>query len=98
MFLAALVLGQAFSQHGWQMRPSAPSDVMGLPLLLTRDDHTVTAQPCAEVLFGEAEARALIEAGITPLVAVKDQDRVRVPGIHPLAQAPFSLAGRWLSS
>lgn len=98
VFLAALALGQAYGQHGWQMRPSAPWDVPGLPLLLTTEDGVTRAHPCAEVLFGEAEARSLIEAGITPLMAVKDQDRIRVPGVHPVAPAPFPLGGRWLDA
>ena len=98
VFLGAAVLGQAFSRHGWQLRPAAPWDLSGLPLLVTKEDGIATAHPCAEVLFSEGDARSLIEAGITPLLAAKEQDRVRVPGVHPVAQAPFPLAGRWLGS
>ncbi|NNM35448.1 MAG: hypothetical protein HKO53_20400 [Gemmatimonadetes bacterium] len=98
VFLAALVMGQAFTHHGWQMRPAAPWDVPGLPLLITKENESPTAHPCAEVSFGDGEARSLIEAGITPLMAVKNQDRIRVPGVHPIGPAPFPLGGRWLGT
>ncbi len=94
--LAGLVLAQGFVDRGWSLRPAAPADVGGLPFHVTTEDGETRAQPCAEVVITEGEARRMIEAGLTPVVAFKDQDRVKLLGVHPIADTPFPLAGPWL--
>ncbi|MDH3223290.1 MAG: type VI secretion system contractile sheath large subunit, partial [Gemmatimonadota bacterium] len=94
--LVGLVLAQGFLDHGWDLRPAAPDDVGGLPFHVTTEHGETRAQPCAEVLITESEARRMIEAGLTPVVAFRDQDRVKLLGVHPIADTPFPLAGPWL--
>ena len=60
------------------------------------EDGQAVARPCAETLMGEDEARLLMDAGFTPLLAFKDRDRIRIPGVHPVSASPFPLAGKWL--
>ena len=96
---AALALAAGFSSHAWQLRPGAHVDVSGLPLhVVTDTDGQSMARPSAEALIGEDEARLFMDSGLTPLLAFKDRDRIRVPGVHPLSATPFPLAGKWLDA
>ncbi len=96
-FAAICLVGQAFSEAGWDLRPGAPNQLEGMPLHVFTRDGDQELLPCAEILLTERGAERLLERGITPVWTVKDTDRIRVGPFRPLAAGARKLAGRWAS-
>ena len=96
MFACLVLLGQAFSENGWQMNPGSIKDIEGIPLHVYQDDsgESVT-KPCAEALFSETTVETLLERGLMPLISFKDQDQIRLARCQSLAYPLQQLAGRW---
>jgi type VI secretion system protein ImpC len=91
----AYLLGEAFTQRGWEMRPGAVSIIEGLPLHIYRRDGESELKPCAEVLLTEDAAELLLDAGFMPLLSIKRSDRVRLFRFQSIADPPAALSGRW---
>lgn len=89
------LLGQAFAQWGWEMRPGAIRDIDGLPAHVYREDGESHLKPCAEALLTEKAATAMLDKGLMPLLSLKDRDAVRLLRFQSLADPPAPLAGRW---
>jgi len=91
--LAALLLGEAWSNAGAKMRP-AGGVVGDLPVYVYRDsDGDQVALPCTERLMTERQAAQMAGAGVIPIVSMRERPEVRVAGMSSLAGTP--LAGRW---
>ena len=99
MFACLVLLGQAFSESGWKMRPGIFQEVAGLPLHVYQDGsgESVT-MPCAEALFTEETVETLLERGLMTLVSFKNQDQIRLARFQSLAAPLQALAGRWSES
>ena len=99
LFACLVLLGQAFSESGWEMRPGSIKDIEGLPLPVYQDDagESVT-KPCAEVLFTEETVDMLLEQGLMPLISFKNQDQIRLSRFQSLTSPPATLMGRWNSA
>jgi type VI secretion system protein ImpC len=91
----AYLLGEAFSQYGWELRPGAIREIGGLPAHVCRRDGEPELKPCAEVLLTEDAAEFLLEQGFMPLVSIKRTDRVRLVRFQSVAEPLAPLAGRW---
>ena len=94
-FLVAMLLGQSFSESGWEMRPGTVTEVGSLPLHVYGLDGESEPKPCAEVLLTEDAVERMIEEGMIPLVSFKNRDSVRVARFQSVAAPPRPLAGRW---
>jgi len=94
-FLVALLLGQCFSEAGWDMRPGTMTEVERLPLHVYRRDGESEPKPCAEVLLTEDAVERMIEEGLIPVVSFKNRDSVRVARFQSVAAPLRPLAGRW---
>jgi type VI secretion system protein ImpC len=94
-FAVALLLGQSFSEEGWQMRTGSVSQVENLPLHTYRTDGDSQLKPCAEVLLTEEAVERMLESGLIPLVSFKGRDSVRVGRFQSIADPQRPLAGRW---
>ena len=96
IFAGLALLGQAFSEEGWQLRPGSVQDIDGLPLYVYQDEtgDTVT-KPCAEAWLTEQAAERLLEAGLMPLLSYKNQDRIRLVRFQSIASPLKPLEGRW---
>jgi type VI secretion system protein ImpC len=94
-FALALLLGQSFSQSGWEMRPGESSEVDGLPLHVYRGDGGSDIKPCAEVLLTDEGVERMLAEGLMPLVSFKSSDKVRVANFRSIADPASSLAARW---
>jgi type VI secretion system protein ImpC len=93
-FACAVLMAEAFSESGWDMRPGEALDIPDLPAhVYKKKDGETTIKPCAEVLMTESEAEALMERGLIPLLSMKDSDRVHVAGFRSINGT--ELAGRW---
>jgi type VI secretion system protein ImpC len=94
-FAAALLLAQAFSEEGWNMRPGTVSAIGGLPLHVYERDGESEVKPCAEALLTEDAAERILENGIMPVVSLKGRDAVHLVRFQSIAQPLRALAGRW---
>jgi len=94
-FLVALLLGQSFSESGWEMHPGTVTEIDRLPLHVYRRDGESEPKPCAEVLLTEDAVERMIEEGLIPLVSFKNRDSVRLARFQSVAAPLRPLAGRW---
>jgi type VI secretion system protein ImpC len=96
MFACLVLLGQAFTESGWEVIPGSIKDIQGLPLHVYQDDSGGSAtKPCAEAWLTEDAAERLLDEGIMPFVSYKDQDRIRLVRFQSLVSPPTALMGRW---
>jgi type VI secretion system protein ImpC len=94
-FAATLLLAQAFTEQGWELRPGMLSEITGLPIYIyTREGESVT-KPCAEVLMTQTAAEDMMAKGFMPLASLKDQPAIRLVRFQSLADPLSALAGRW---
>ncbi len=91
----ALLLAQAFTEDGWNLRPDGSAEIEGLPLHIYKVEGTARATPCAEALFTEEAVEAILEKGFMPLVSQKDRDAIRLARSQALAEPLTPLSGRW---
>ena len=94
-FACVYLLGQAFSEEGWQMRPGAVTEIPGLPACVYKEDGEARLKPCAEVLLTERAAWRILDEGLMPLVSLEGADAVRLFRFQSLASPAAALAGRW---
>lgn len=93
--ICAVLLGQSFTQSGWNLRAGALAEVNGLPVAIYREDGEAMAKPCAEVMLTGRSAERLLDCGLMALQSVKDRDAVRLTRFQSMAAPPAPLAGRW---
>ncbi|HEY2377829.1 MAG TPA: type VI secretion system contractile sheath large subunit [Gemmatimonadaceae bacterium] len=93
---AALLIGEGFSEYGWNLRPGR--EISNLPLHVYRADGETIATPCAEAVLSERAAERLLESGLSPLLTVRDSDAVIFPRLQSIAEPLTRLRGRWNTS
>lgn len=94
-FLVAQALGEAFTADGWDFSPG-PVEIGGLPVhLYVDEDGDSAATPTAECLLTERAVERVADAGLTPLISIRNQDAVRIAGLRSLASSNQPLLGKW---
>ena len=91
----AYLLSEAFSRHGWNLRPGVVQDIVGLPLHIYREEGESRIKPCAEVALTERAAERILEKGLMPLLSFRNQDTVRLARFQSLADPLTHLMGPW---
>ncbi|HMM34393.1 MAG TPA: type VI secretion system contractile sheath large subunit [Thermoanaerobaculia bacterium] len=91
----ALLLGEAFLEDGWSLRPGSAQEISGLPFALVEEDGEKRAVPCAEALFTVRAMQAVAEKGLMPLLTMKGTDTVRLAIFQSIAEPAAPLAGLW---
>jgi type VI secretion system protein ImpC len=94
-FACACLLGQAFSEQGWDFRVGDRLDVEDVPLHTYKQEGESRTTPCAEVLLTVDAVERILDKGIMPLVSFKNQDRSRLARFQSIADPLTNLAGRW---
>ena len=94
-FIVGQLLGQTFTDNGWQFGNEFHQDAEGLPLHLFKNDGETVYQSCAEVQLNQAAAERLTEYGIMPVVSFKNMDRVRLVRFQSVSDPVYVLQGRW---
>ncbi len=92
---AALLIGQAFNESGWEMRPGDVQDIGDLPSCIVVRDGDKEQQACAEAYLSEMAGEALLERGLMPLLSYKNRNAVRLMRFQSIASPPAGLAGLW---
>lgn len=91
----AYLLGEAFSESGWDLCPGEVGEINGLPLYVHRADGESHLKPCAEALLTEQAAETILDHGIMPLVSIKGSDAIRLIRFQSIAEPARALSGRW---
>ena len=91
----ALLLGEAFTENGWDLAPGQAQDIADLPALTFRRDVEAQLQPCAEAWIGERAGQALLAAGVMPLLSHRQRAAVRLLRVQSIAEPAAALAGGW---
>lgn len=94
-FGCACLLGRAFSEHGWGLRPGVVQEIEDLPIYVYEEDGERRVKPCAEVLLTVRAAEIILERGLMPLLSFRDRDVVRLARFQSIRDPLTSLAGRW---
>ncbi len=94
-FACVYLLGRAFSEFGWSLRPGAVQDIDSLPLHVYQEAGETRIKPCAETLLTERAAEIILDKGFMPLLSFRDQDMIRLARFQSLALPPTALTGRW---
>jgi type VI secretion system protein ImpC len=91
----AYLLGEAFNESGWNLRPGEIGEINGLPAHVFRADGEPQLKPCAEVLLIEDAAESILDDGLMLLLSIKGSDSVRLLRFESIAEPTAPLAGRW---
>ena len=94
-FACVYLLAEAFSQYEWDLRPGVIQSIEGLPLHIYKDAGESVTKPCAEAWLTERAVERILDAGVMPLVSMKNQDVIRLARFQSLSDPPRALAGRW---
>lgn len=95
--IATMLIAQSFDAGGWSAKLTNNLGYDDLPLVSYEADGEQMLLPCAEVLLADRVAEAILAAGPVPVVAVRNQNAVRLPWLQPISGAgsgtlgPFSL-------
>lgn len=96
-FAIVYLIGQTFSESGWNFTSGTLQDIESLPLYVTEESGESVTLPCAEALLTLRTAEKILESGLMPLLSFRDQDRVRLARLQSIAAPLAPLAGRWES-
>jgi type VI secretion system protein ImpC len=91
-FALALLMGEAFTEMGWDLRPGAVRAISDLPIHVYTSNGESVMKPCAEMWMTEDDAVSLMDEGLVPLVSIRNLGEVRVLRFQSLGG---ELAGRW---
>lgn len=92
-FVAAQLLAETYSAHGWEMSRTFKQDVEGLPMHIYKEGTETVFKPCGEVLLTEDACNKLMNHGLMPLVSYKNTDRVKLARFQSIADT--ALRGSW---
>ncbi|MEZ6129351.1 MAG: type VI secretion system contractile sheath large subunit [Planctomycetaceae bacterium] len=95
-FAAATLLGQSFSQAGWDLMSAWSPELDGLPIHFYSDDDDTVMQPVAEVELVLRAGDVLSAAGLTAVHSVRDQGCVLIPALTSLSSAGGRVTDRWM--
>ncbi|MEL7451380.1 MAG: type VI secretion system contractile sheath large subunit, partial [Pseudomonadota bacterium] len=96
-FALAALLGQDFTERGWQLVPGQSLDVQDLPACSVKRDGEAMLVPCGEAFLSEPAAAAISAQGVMPVLSHASANRVRFAGVHSIASPQAPLSGAWNS-
>jgi type VI secretion system protein ImpC len=91
----AYLLGEAFSESGWEMRPGEICEISGLPAHIYNADGEAHLKPCGEALLGEEATGAILDRGLMPFISMRGSDAIRLVRFQSIATPAADLSGRW---
>jgi type VI secretion system protein ImpC len=76
--VAITLIAQSFREGEWDLRLNANLEIDDLPLVSFEAEGLQQMKPCAETLFPERVAAAILESGPIPLLAIRNRNAVRL--------------------
>jgi len=92
----AALLGQAFTERGWQMTPGDVRDIGDLPAFSYSAGGEQQMLPCAEVYLTETAADKILEQGLMPMMSLRNSNTVRLLRFQSIASPIQALSGAWV--
>jgi type VI secretion system protein ImpC len=87
------LLGEAFSESGWDLRPGDVNEITGLPLYVSGAGGESSLKPCAEVHLSASAVETILDHGLMPFLS--DVDSIRMVRFQSIAEPLAALSGRW---
>jgi len=78
--------------RSWLEGEEAAQDIPDLPYHVYDDGSGQAIKPCAETFINEKTAYAILEAGLMPLLSVRNQNRALIPRLQSIADPATGLA------
>jgi type VI secretion system protein ImpC len=94
-FAMLLLIGQAFSIQGRQLRLTSSQEINSLPLHVYKVEGESYLKPCAETMLSQRAAEIIIDQGLMPLLSYLNQDMARLGRFQSISDPPSRLAGPW---
>ncbi len=94
-FAVAQLLGQTYSEFGWEFGQRFMQDISGLPLHVYKQNGQSVYQSCAEVQLSQNAAEELADHGLMPIVSFKNMDQIRLTRFQSISDPVKGLKGRW---
>jgi type VI secretion system protein ImpC len=91
----ALLIGQAFTENGWDLAPGQLQEVDDLPAYTFSLEGETHLQPCAEAWLGERAGQAMLEWGLMPLLSHRQRAAARLVRVQSIGEPAQPLAGSW---
>lgn len=91
----AALLGQGFTERGWQMSPGDVRDIGDLPAYVHTTGGEQQLLPGAEMYLTESAAERILELGLMPLVSLRNTNAARLLRFQSIASPARALAGAW---
>jgi type VI secretion system ImpC/EvpB family protein len=92
-FACVCLIGQTFSETGWNMAGRLYRDLGDLLTHVYHDHGESRAKPCAEAVLLDRAVERILDFGIVPLQSFADRSAIRLVGLQSIADPPASLAG-----
>ncbi|HEY2148514.1 MAG TPA: type VI secretion system contractile sheath large subunit [Pirellulales bacterium] len=92
-FACACLIGQTFSETGWNMAGRLYRDLDDLPTHVYDDDGELRVKPCAEAVLLDRAVERILDFGIMPLQSFADRGSIRLVRLQSIADPPAALAG-----
>ena len=92
---AGCLLGQMYTQAGWNLQPGMIQELDNLPLHVYKEDGDSEIKACGEVVLSERAAENILKVGLMPVLTLKHQDRIRLPSFRSVSTSSDPLSGRW---
>lgn len=91
---SALVCAEAVAR-AWLEGEDAggPTEIDDLPYHVQNRGGDLTVTPCSEVYLNEKTAHAMLDAGLIPLLGIRNQNRALLPRVQSVASPATALAG-----
>jgi type VI secretion system ImpC/EvpB family protein len=87
----AMLIGRGFTEAGWTKDPGDGGEIGDLPAYTFTRDGERELQPCGERFLTEGEIRAILNAGLVPIVSRRDRSAVVVVRVQSIADPPAPL-------
>lgn len=91
----AVLIGQTFTQSGWQMRLGPLRQIGDLPLYSYEELGTWQSRPPTEALMSDTVAEQVAGEGFMPLLGARGRDAAMLFQFRSISAPLPSLAGRW---
>lgn len=82
--LAIILYARAMTIPPENLRPEDLQRIDGMPFLTYKSDGETNSYPCSEFFLNESAIEKALAAGLSAIVAIRDQDAIRFPKIRSL--------------
>jgi type VI secretion system protein ImpC len=94
-FVAAYLLCLNHQNQGWSMAQGFALDINGLPLYIYRESGEAKTVPATEAALNESQIETLLSYGLMPLIAYRNDDRIRLARLQAVSDPLTALGGKW---